>query len=652
MKAWSLSLLLAVAGALIPLAGWAAASPFGPTPPVVRIGPPQTPTDPNRWLPWRLFTWRDGVKPGNPALAQDGQGYIWADGPVRYNGRSWQQMEVPGEGGPVPCWSLLAASDGSLWFGRLEGGLLRFVNGAWTRIAPGSGLPAGLVGALVEGSPGTVWAGTTTGLASCRGGRCEEEKALRGTNVRSLAATRTETGRPALWIGTSHGLLRLDGIDGPAPTLSSRFEDPAALPDLSIRGLAETVSPEGERALWVATDNGVACLRKGAWTRYDARSGFPAGPVVKLAASRSPEGRPVVWAGSFRVGLFRFEEDGRWKLFDTRSGLPANVIYNLLLTPNEEGREPTLWAATPAGLARLELEHWTTLDSRAGLPNDIVIGGGEVTFPDGLRTYWIGTVGGMVRLTPRGWERYATPVTSESDLVFNTLAAPDDDGAPAFWMGTVNGLRRFARGAWTSFTTRNSPLPYDWVTTLLAVPGSRGTALWIGTNQGLARYEHGSWTVFRAGELRPAGRAGAGIDAHVPAGREPDPLDRHRARPGPFPGKRLGEGRRTLPSQSRGPLAALPGRSRGGLALDRHPERRDPSPPRRAGAPAGGVPDAHRRDPTGPPPGRGEPHRDRRLGAPLPVHRLGGAPPHGGARPRPRHRPGGVVRRRGTACRE
>ena len=36
-------------------------------------------------------------------------------------------------------WSLLAASDGSLWFGRVEGGLLRLRNGAWRRYEPGSG---------------------------------------------------------------------------------------------------------------------------------------------------------------------------------------------------------------------------------------------------------------------------------------------------------------------------------------------------------------------------------------------------------------------------------------------------------------------------------------------------------------------------------
>ena len=51
--------------------------------------------------------------------------------------------------------------DGSLWFGRIDGGLLRRLrDGVWRRYPPGSGLPAGLVGALVEDGQGTVWVGT------------------------------------------------------------------------------------------------------------------------------------------------------------------------------------------------------------------------------------------------------------------------------------------------------------------------------------------------------------------------------------------------------------------------------------------------------------------------------------------------------------
>ena len=108
MKVRAFPLLLAALALPVSLPA-RAASPFGPAPPIVQPGPPGLPIDPERWLPWRLFTWRDGVRPGNPALTQDSEGYIWSDGPIRYDGRAWQKIDVPGESGPVPSWSLSSA---------------------------------------------------------------------------------------------------------------------------------------------------------------------------------------------------------------------------------------------------------------------------------------------------------------------------------------------------------------------------------------------------------------------------------------------------------------------------------------------------------------------------------------------------------------
>ncbi len=492
IKAWPLCLLL-TAGWIVPLPGWAAL-PFGPDPPVVLPGPPRIPVSPDRWLPWRVFTWRDGVKIGNPPLARDAQGYIWADGPVRYNGRTWQPLKVPGEASPEQIWTMLAASDGSLWFGRTAGGLRRLHQGVWTWYPPGRDMPSGAVSAIVEEDRRTVWVGTANGLARCRDGRCAETLALRGIVVRNLVVTRA-AGRPALWIGTNLGLFRLEGIDGPSPALSRRFADPAVLPSPSIRSLAETASADGV-ALWVGTDLGIARLQGNVWTRYDERSGLPPAPITAIVASRSLDGKPVVWAGTFRLGLLRFESDGRWTLFDSHSGLPADYVYNLLVT--QDRGEQALWVSTPAGLARLERERWVALDSSSGLPNDFVVGLGETTFPDGLHAYWIGTTGGMVRRTPRGWEPYS-PFSTASEIVFATLDTRLEDGTRAFWVGSANALHRFDHGHWSSFTSRNSPLPPDWIVSLLAVPAGRGTELWVGTMRGLLRYAAGRWTILHPG---------------------------------------------------------------------------------------------------------------------------------------------------------
>jgi diguanylate cyclase (GGDEF)-like protein len=494
------SFLIVAAALATPLAAAASTEPFGAVPPVVRPGPPQILSDPHRWLPWREFTWRDGVKPGAPGLAEDAQGYIWAgtpEGLVRYNGQVWQRFDPPAELSPVPSFSMLAARDGTLWLGTLDGRLLRLRAEVWSRVNRPPGIPPGLVEVLaetVEEGRSTVWVGTSTGLARCRGEACSEITALHGTTVRSLAATRSADAGLGFWIGTNRGLRRLDGADGPRPLLSPLFNDPAVLPDLSIRSLAETVGLDGEKSLWVATDRGVARLKAGVWARYDAGSGFAPGPVVKLLASRSATGEPVVWAGSFRSGLIRFQDDGQWQLFDSRCGLPANYVYNLLATGTS--RDPTLWLATPAALVRLDRERWHAVDTRSGLPNDLVVGVGEATFPDGLHTYWIGTISGMVRFTQQGWERF---LPESPQVVFEAMNAREADGTESLWLSTLEGLQRFSHGQWTSFNTRNSPLPHNWIMSLLAVAGRQGPEIWAGTSNGLAHLANGRWTVYRGG---------------------------------------------------------------------------------------------------------------------------------------------------------
>src|ERR1700681_3548010 len=232
-------LLLAVALVPPPPAAFSSPGPFGASPPIVRPGPPQIPSDPDRWLPWRIFTWREGVSPGSPALAQDAQGYIWAgtpDGLVRYNGQSWQRFEVPGK--PAPVFAITGSRDGSLWIGKPpETQILRLKNGVWTRFDQSAGVPPGAVEVLTETTEGgrsTLWMGTSKGLARCRGDVCSEVTALRDHFVRILVPTRSPDGRLAFWIGTNRGLLRLDDADSDRPLLSPLFADPAVLPDVLI----------------------------------------------------------------------------------------------------------------------------------------------------------------------------------------------------------------------------------------------------------------------------------------------------------------------------------------------------------------------------------------------------------------------------------
>jgi diguanylate cyclase (GGDEF)-like protein len=428
----------------------------------------------------------------------DAKGYLWVgtpQGPVRYNGRTWRAFDIPHEGPPVAVWPIVPAKDGSYWFGTEDRGVLRWQDGRWQSFRAGvMSDQVRLLFETVHGGRSTVWAGSVRGLSRCTEAGCAPVEVLRGIAVNAALSTRTEEGRPALWIGTSRGLLRLENLTARQPVFSSiLFNRSNGLPDDSVRSIAETVSGDGGRSLWVGTDHGLSRLREGVWTRYDAASGFPDVGITSLAVSRSAQGSPVVWAGTFRAGLARFEEDGSWRLFDAASGLPASYVYSLL-TGGPNGQ--TVWLSTPAGVARIEAERWHGIDSREGLPHDTVLGVGEATFPDGVHSYWVGTLGGMVRLTAHGWRRYVPDPSLEPMVVRDVLSTTEDDGSRGLWIATMTGLRHFAHGRWTVLDARSSPLPGSVPYTILSVPWQGREVLWAISTHGLLRLDRGRWTVY------------------------------------------------------------------------------------------------------------------------------------------------------------
>lgn len=476
---------------------------------MVRPGPRSLPIEPGRWLPLRVFPWQGDLKPSATSMAIDSLGYLWAatpTGAIRYNGQTWNAFPIPHRGPPISVWSVVTARDGSYWFGTEEHGVLHWKNGRWSQLGHSAGITDDKVHLLVEtthtGHP-EIWAGTNFGLSRCTDAGCSPVDELSGLSVRAVLPTQSEDGRPALWVGTNRGLLRLDDLSAPQPVFATLlFNHLNGLPDDSIRSLAETVSRDGRRSLWVGTDHGLSRRWGSVWMRYDTSSGFPDDVVTSLAASRSPSGDAVLWAGTYRSGLARFEDDGHWQLFNASSGLPASYVFSLLVAENG-GREPTLWLSTGGGIARLDRERWRTIGAHDGLPHDTVLGVGEATFPDGVRSYWAGTLAGMVRLGEHGWEPFSPDRSLEPMGARQVASTTESDGTAAFWIGTISGLRRFAKGRWTVFDSRSSPLPGDIIGTLLPVTSQGHDALWVGTHTGLARIEGDRWTVYRRGTGLP-----------------------------------------------------------------------------------------------------------------------------------------------------
>lgn len=273
------------------------------------------------------------------------------------------------------------------------------------------------------------------------------EDGLPQSRIQAISQTR----EGYLWIGTSGGLVRFDGVrfvvfdHSNTPT----FRDDSVL----------ALHPARDGSLWIGTEGGgVLHYQNGKFHSYARQEGLTNTFVRTVFEDR--QGR--VWAGTDR-GFFRFDRDHFVRL----DGTPA-LPYVSVRTIHEDtaGR---LWMGGGTGLFTVEGDVLTRHESRLGTTPIRSIansGGGSL---------WVATaVAGLWRL-----QGGAASVVQSNVSDIQTLC---DDANGNVWLGTRYGLVRL-RGA--SVTTyRASTLPDN---TVLSAFEDRESNLWFGTQDGLVR---------------------------------------------------------------------------------------------------------------------------------------------------------------------
>src|SRR5262245_23099000 len=126
------------------------------------------------------------------------------------------------------------------------------------------------------------------------------------TDIYALAQTSDGT----LWIGSTVGLIRFDGIRFVA------YPGPSEQPLLATNIASLFAAPNG--GLWIGfRPTGVALLKDGHVTRYDDGDGLPEGTVAQFAQDRDGS----VWAAT-RTGLAHLR-DKRWEKVGDESALSS-----------------------------------------------------------------------------------------------------------------------------------------------------------------------------------------------------------------------------------------------------------------------------------------------------------------------------------------
>ncbi len=452
----------------------------------------------------RGFSDRDGL-PQNTVhgIAKDALGYLWVgtqDGASRWNGREWLTIDMPDRDVSNYVRSLVAGRDGSLWFGREAGGVVRLRRDpqslvprreAFSVFGAAQGLPAPRVTWVLEASDGTLWVATGGGAARLAGERFEAVKdGLTDPRLWVVSEIENDAGQKRIAVGGEAGLFLLEDGRWAPVDLGRR-----ALVG-SVNSLLQTKDAAGVRTLWVGTyGNGVLRLRLGRVERFGPAEGLTSRLVTSLALTRRGPGGEVLWVGTRDAGLFRLDED---RFRSVPLGPSISEVY--ALRGGGEADPGALWVGTrTAGLLRLEAGAWLALDHSSGLPADQVLGLLETTDAAGQSVFWVGTANGLAVIRGGRVSVEGAAQGLPGPQVVALAELREHGRPPEIWASVVGlGLVRRVGERWVPIDTRPA-FNADHGAWLLASTTRAGAAvMWVGTDRsGLARFERGHWTVLR-----------------------------------------------------------------------------------------------------------------------------------------------------------
>lgn len=288
-------------------------------------------------------------------------------------------------------------------------------------------------------------------------------------NVTALAQTKDGY----LWVGTTDGLLRFDGIS------FERYQpEVGSLPATSVSALMAV--PDG--GLWVGfTRGGASFIKDGRVRNYSESDGFPVSTVRCFARDRMG----TIWVAA--VGGFARLEGQRWKRKLSDWNYPDKTAWALLVD-----RRGTLWVASgsqilylPAGEKRF---HSTGMRSAKGSVM-LEASDGSILFQDDDRKKFL-----RFRYdAANGFEALHDIDIRAHSAIF------DRDGV--LWTGNdglsrlsfPDGLRDQNPSYVTEKLTESQGLSNSVVETILE---DREGNIWVGTEGGLDRFRHRNVTWF------------------------------------------------------------------------------------------------------------------------------------------------------------
>jgi ligand-binding sensor domain-containing protein/signal transduction histidine kinase len=291
-----------------------------------------------------------------------------------------------------------------------------------------------------------------------------------------------------LWVGTSAGLVRFDGVK----FTRTRLNESATSPGIFVTALCE----DKDGHLWIGTQrDGLFELARGKVSQFTKARGLLDDNVTSLAADNNG----LVWIGT-RSGL-NVAEGTRFKSFTTRDGLPDELVSGVHVA-----RSGTVWITTRGGMCRFIDEHLVPYalrtESQGRSPEYLGV------YEDRRGNLWAFGDTYLINLADNKRFNYFRGNEASSVRIWSLC----ESGDGRLWIGTSG------RGLFCFDDNRFQPVVLGelrWSYDVRAICEDREGNLWLGTSGGgLAQLRTHPVRVLRAGQGLPAGSATSlGIDA-------------------------------------------------------------------------------------------------------------------------------------------
>jgi ligand-binding sensor domain-containing protein len=271
-------------------------------------------------------SWYEGAVTG---IVPEQRGGMWLStrfGILHHTGSSWEVFDRR-QGLPTEHFTCVTAgSEGELWFGTFDRGVLRLNSGGWVHYRTRHGLPDERIVSLVTDRSGKVWVSTRSGKIAGFMDEKWETLEIPGSSPGPAAAMLADSifmEDPAVRILPSEGegpdsdFAPVLGLDGSGRCMFCTGEGIFFLSEAGWRLIDVPLRRSGPRptslrgtsdgSIWLGTDGaGAYVLKGGRWSHVGSTNGIGDDHVLSIEEDRTG----TVWIGTRYGGVTRYRGAG------------------------------------------------------------------------------------------------------------------------------------------------------------------------------------------------------------------------------------------------------------------------------------------------------------------------------------------------------